>query len=1087
MNYAAVYDLGILNFYIVFVFQVPIVHNVIAATDCTVISLSHRDMVRAFSIYPDMYDGFKMVTEQALSNWTEHEIEREEMSMEGKRKQEDSFVWFGYRLDRDTKKGKDYFIPFERLGYWSFLRFVLQRFTIRCNGRFICYWEVIRGVVVFLSTIVNAIPYASTCRECTVIFWTLTTLDIIIVVDIYIRHHVTYFDAKGIEVTHPFKTAAYYWKHSLVVDVMVIVPFLLIIESIRGKRIENSPLRASLRYNKLLQMYRILQGFNYLRERIDARIKLWTVVMYIPIIFVGIVYCGAFSFNFNCKYRPHYPPSELFEDSIICNNASYLGYSSDVQKPLSLLRVALYTIYYLTSITTAIGLHGFYISNVRQAINVTFFALAGFLSFEYISAKVIAINLSRNVNLTVYQEATKVLMKFLNLRRIDSKLRTELIEHFEYVFSKLRGVSYENIFKHYNNALKEEAMYKLFGGVMKDSVIFKGANPSFFRSLLRYVKHQIILRRGIISRVNDVSGTIFFVFKGEVEVLGPDYNRLLILPKGSIFGNLDEVPYSRRTLTMVAKGHVELLEIDTMNFYTVLNRYFKLKMQFRRKTMVNTDYLAGGRLPKIAQLTFKEEKVQRTKEAKVRAVKQKTILTRCIGCLFATRRKSTLTTIWDSFILVVVCFLGCIIELYRVTMTDRAIVLTAILYTFDFFYIIRIYINFHMSFTDDMGTYMTNRRAIIRHYARKPAGFLMDFLTVVPIEFVAFPFFNDQRIFWIIFICCRSNRFLRLFFVYDYFRKTNKKININVHRVKALEMLVIISLTLQIATAVVIHLGCTSETVNTHPQMICSFEELTSVEKFQYFIVQLSNVISVFTATSFRQYYPNSPVMIVLLVVYMLMCRILIMLFMAEICATWEIISNNRHVYEQAIKQYKQLITMQGLSPVLINKTWTYFRLLWGKQSGQQFPALLEEAPYYLREAVLNSMFGYHLRSHDILKGCHVDLIRQMAARMRTRIFFPGDYVAFKNDIDECMYFIHEGEIFGLSEDTLKLEVVDRVFKAGDMFGLNQGMYPRVGHEYTYKVNQYSIVVVLKRTDWIHLLEFYPASKVLIYDENFVQ
>lgn len=1073
--------------------KVPIVNSVIAVTDCIVISLTYRDFVHAFSMYPKLYTDFKHVTEKALSGWTQHEIERDEIEKEDYLKvmktDENSFVHFGYRLDPDSEQGKDYYLPFERLGYWSFLRYLLLRFTIRCNGRFACYWEIFRCITCFLSVILNSIPFMATCTDCVIINWILNTLDIIVLIDMYIRHHITYFDERGVEVTHPIKTATYYWKHSFIVDLMVIIPFLHLIELIYGSRLEIAPVRAGVRYNKLLQMYRIIEGMNYLRERIDAKVKLWTVLMYIPIVIVGIVYSAAFAFNLNCKYRPTFEETEIFGAGVKCDHNSWLGVTSDVIKPIGLFRVALYSIYYLTSITTGIAIHGFYITNIHQAIVVTIFAFTGFLCFEFISAKIIAINLSRNVNLTVYQEATRVLMRFLNLRRIDEKLRMELIEHFEYVFSKMRGVSYETIFSHYNNALKEEAMFKLFGSVMKESMIFRGANPSFFRSLLLHVKHQIYLRRGIISRVNDVSGSIFFVFKGEVEVLGPDYNRLLVLPKGSIFGNLDEIAYSRRTLTVVAKGHVELLEIDTMNFYTVLNRYIKLKMQFKKFTMVNTDYLIGGKLPKITQISFGEEKKQERQRKDLKhslRIKHKTILGRIISYLFSTRHRSKTTKIWDFYILFVVCFFGAIVEMYRVTMKDHALTLTIILYLFDFFYIVRIYINFHMSFTDEMGAFMTNRRAIIKHYMRERAGFRIDILTVIPFEFIAFIFFLNPYIFWTLFIYCRCNRFIRLFFVFDYFRKTNKKVSINVHRVKALEMLVIIILTLQIATAVVIHLGCIGET-NTYPEMICNFDDLSSSAKFKYFTVQLSNVVSVFTATSFRRYYPNSAIMIVLLIMYMLMCRILIMIFMAEICATWEVIQNNRHVYERAIKQYKKLITRQGLSPVLIEKTWAYFRLLWGKQSGQQFPNLLEEAPYYLREAVLNSMFGYHLRNHDVLKNCHVDLIRQMAARMRTRIFFPGDYIALKNDIDECMYFIQEGEIFGLSVDTLRKEVVDRVFKAGDMFGLNQGMYARIGHDYTYKVNQYSILVVLKRTSWIHLLDFYPASKVLIFDENFVQ
>lgn len=50
----------------------------------------------------------------------------------------------------------------------------------------------------------------------------------------------------------------------------------------------------------------------------------------------------------------------------------------------------------------------------------------------------------------------------------------------------------------------------------------------------------------------------------------------------------------RRTLTMVANGHVELLEIPTVDFYGILKRYPRLKAHFLQFINIHTDYLVGG-------------------------------------------------------------------------------------------------------------------------------------------------------------------------------------------------------------------------------------------------------------------------------------------------------------------------------------------------------------------------------------------------------------------------------------------------------------------------------------------------------------
>lgn len=130
-------------------------------------------------------------------------------------------------------------------------------------------------------------------------------------------------------------------------------------------------------------------------------------------------------------------------------------------------------------------------------------------------------------------------------------------------------------------------------------------------------------------------------------------------------------------------------------------------------------------------------------------------------------------------------------------------------------------------------------------------------------------------------------------------------------------------------------------------------------------------------------------------------------------------------------------------------------------------------------------MFGFHLRFYPLLKKCHKDLIRQMAAEMKTRIFFSGDYITYKGDIDERMYFIHKGEVDVITDDTLYEETVAFTLVENQMFGFEQGMYLRCGHRYNYKAKTTCLIVMLKRDWWIHLLEFFPASKFLIYDQEF--
>jgi hypothetical protein len=69
---------------------------------------------------------------------------------------------------------------------------------------------------------------------------------------------------------------------------------------------------------------------------------------------------------------------------------------------------------------------------------------------------------------------------------------------------------------------------------------------------------------------------------------------------------------------------------------------------------------------------------------------------------------------------------------------------------------------------------------------------------------------------------------------------------------------------------------------------------------------------------------------------------------------------------------------------------------------------LSEEVIYQSSKEILTSMFSQYNSEN---------MIRKLAAALSSVIFLPGDYIIYKGDIGEEMYFIAEGSVFELSED----------------------------------------------------------------------
>lgn len=111
----------------------------------------------------------------------------------------------------------------------------------------------------------------------------------------------------------------------------------------------------------------------------------------------------------------------------------------------------------------------------------------------------------------------------------------------------------------------------------------------------------------------------------------------------------------------------------------------------------------------------------------------------------------------------------------------------------------------------------------------------------------------------------------------------------------------------------------------------------------------------------------------------------------------------------------------------------------------------------------------------------HVDFIRQLVVHLKRCVFFPGNFLAEKGDVDGCMYFIHDGEV-----DVFEMHgenVIPReVLRKRRSFGEASGLFNKP-HEYSYRAHTVVDALLLCYSDWQYLLKWFPASQEEIYSK----
>lgn len=320
------------------------------------------------------------------------------------------------------------------------------------------------------------------------------------------------------------------------------------------------------------------------------------------------------------------------------------------------------------------------------------------------------------------------------------------------------------------------------------------------------------------------------------------------------------------------------------------------------------------------------------------------------------------------------------------------------------------------------------------------------------------------------FAICRMNRTTRVLLLCNTLKNTLEKLDINVVVMKILLIFTLLSVYIHVVASILVYIRFTLR-VNL-PDFYDRLH-LYDTTMLVVLYVTMGNSINNFTITF-------NFTIVAYCVLITIIGRFIITILIAETCSLMESVDKNKNNYKVATERIKVFLRSKYASIPIQNEVEHYMRLMWIYHAGVQFPQLLENAPYYLKEATMNGMFGCHLRNNPIIGLCHVDLIRQMAAEMRLVILFPGNCVVHKDEVDTTMYFIHSGVVDALSEDSLECEVIEHTLGAGDWFGLLQGIHPRYGHHYTYKVRQHAIIIILKRKRWFHKLPMFPASEEIL-------
>ena len=1021
----------------------------VTSSHCRFLTFKFRDFRRILAKYPRDMDVFQ-ATVLACRDVKIQLVNLRELSPAKTLKPlkvtaAKSYHNFGFELKHNSAEEYDFYIPYDELFPFCWVLYLLLRVTFHPDGKFVFVWECCRCFLAVVSSVCHFFPPFLYPRYNPA----LQILNFTAFLDLYVRLHVSYYDERGLLVYHPLKTAAYYMSHGFLIDFIAAFPVDLVVRprNLFGYVLVNG--------NKLLQMHRYFQLFNCLEKNSLTPVAKWFVVMYIPPVVVLGNFLAFLLINYECSFGD----GDVDDDADAACPSDSLLLSSPFAKPISPARAHLIGVYVTTSLLTTIGWQGFEVKTPFVSTFVTVVSAMGLYIQVGVCSAVFKLSAFRQSSLLEYQSSMRSLKSFLKSVHVDESLVGVMVEHFEVTWRLSSTRPSRESVKSLSFPLEMDILYESVGRVAFQVSPFKSKSSTFYRNLLPHLRCDTILKDGYGQTINDVSDELFVVQRGEVEVIAADGTKLDVLGPGGIFGNLDESPRRRVSVSVVATCHVELLAIGSVKFHEVLARYPETQAEFRRVKAKFLNYISSDRRERSAAEAARSEAAV-------------SIFTRTFD------PRSGPIKMWRTFNLTYDCFFGFLIDLYQGSVVDYSGFVLATMYTCDMVYLADFLFKDHVAILDENGILVSDLKEVRRRNRANKWRHWLDFVSVIPIDALVLSLKLDHQIQNFLFQIFRLNRALRLMYVYEYFKTNKNRLDANLKLYSVGHIFLWTFLVMNSVSTIIGVVSCMSR-VNLTPTIpVCSdlFDKSQEV-KLNMYVHYLYTSLSAFLFTGQHFSFPQSNVLIVIFIAAMLVGLVTHALCLSQYFGLITGSYYGKTLFTDSVRKIVTFLQRERVSDALRVNVERFAEQSWLHQRGSAYPKLMLEAPLYLRSVVLNDAFSHVFLDHPVFGECHEDCLRQIVEKVTTRTYFRGDYVQHVGVVDNSMYFVFEGEVVVLRDGG----EVNEVLKNGDSFGVYQGLFRCKPHSFTYKVLKTSIVLALELDSWSYLLDHFPASKEKIY------
>jgi len=913
-------------------------------------------------------------------------------------------------------------------------------------------------------------------------------IDVLFLIDIYIKMHVSYYNEDGVLVTHPTATAKNYLRRNFLIDLLAVIPFDLFLLD------KHNVIYSIGKLNRFLRLISVSNYFRYLDTPIQSgntsfirAIKFGTYMYLLTHFFACLWFMVAcpkdiivYSFSNdsidsinsslssnNSELHHDDEHDEHHEDCRMDSWALHEGRDLD-HATVSFQYIT--SMYWAAATTCSVGYGDIHAHLTEEMVLALVCMVVGVVFYGYIIASSAASLANADVQRSRYQQKLDTINRFLQEQRVKSDLVKRVKGFYEFLWHRNKGVDLENLFQGLPISLQADITLSLYKDIIESVPLFQGTELGFTKMLSLYIRPLLVPKGEYIVRKGDIGEEMFFINKGAVEVVSEHDNPIIFdtMTPGRFFGEISTIFKCPRTASIRTQTNVEMFVLKKKDLDVVLSHYPQIRKKIietaeERQRMVAERAAAFVKKKKEEEEAEKRKKEGNSEDANTvgadgddnsadfqldddsesgdtevliipsfRArltswLEEKRVMLKAKSSFVIPIHSRWGLLVNGNCFLIVLTFIS---TTYMATYQHHPLGLVLFNIFAEFFFYFEIYLNFHVAFMTKIGNEENEYDQIYQHYLK--GRFRFDAVVNFPLQlFCVFAASGDR-------MTCYSYlnllHLLRVKRLNDWFKERLKRLNINLLLIRLSENLTQIIIGLQTFACIWYFTAC--------PGNVCRKGTWVTKRHLDhdatYVFTPTENygdcvywALATMTSAGYGDIHATNTVEKVLATVVMIFGKLLFGFVLGNVSSAMASAEMQRVLFEERFTSIQTHMKDQRLSLDIQHRVFNFYQYIWRRNRGTINDDIFSDLPSCLNAELCLELTGDYVKNVPYLKDCEFAFIRLLSTKTQLIQFHKDEYVTRKGDIGTEMYFIKSGEVDLFSDED---GVVVITLKEGDFF-----------------------------------------------------